>query len=233
MAAGRPLSRFVELFHDHAASSLDKQLALGDMLGDHEWHVDMDSGRITFTTGRLLSKKRQTYAVQVLGTESEVSNTWLWGWANQQTPVPAPLLHAANRLKAVGAKEGVPEFTQPQVALDAVSGHHFAMIASGLLGAHCYYRGPYESGAVFLLIRDPSFPKPAVEPLARIPTIFPQLVSSMEIADHRRCFLAYLGYYKLNITEEGSTVTARAPSGRLTAHFDAERRLVGLNVEAN
>lgn len=225
------LSRFVEMFHDHAAASLDKQLALGDMLGEHEWTFDMDAGRITFTGGRLLSKKRHTFAVQVLGTESEGTNTWLWAWANERTP-PAPLLHAANRMKAIGAKEGVPELADPHLDLGTLTGHHFAMVASGLLAANCYYRGSYEGGAVFLLIRDPSFPRPSSEPLARIASIFPQLISSMDIDDHKRSFLSYLKFYKLHVADEGAVVVGRAAAGRLSATFDEAHRLTELTVEA-
>ncbi|MBP7867355.1 MAG: hypothetical protein KA419_15575 [Acidobacteria bacterium] len=225
------MKRFDELFHDHAAASLDKQLALGDALGTHEWKFDLDSGRITFTTGRLFSRKRITYAVQVLGTESEISNTWLWAWANEQTPVPSSLLHAANRLKVIGDREGIVELAEPRIDLETCTGHQLAMVASGLLAANCYYRGPYEDGAVFLLIRDPSFPAPTFEPLSRVAVIFPQLLSNLEIADHKRCLLSYLGYYKLQVRDEGEAVTVETVSGMLMADFDGQRRLTDLRVK--
>lgn len=226
------LSKLSALFLDHAAASLDKQLSLGDMLGEHEWTFDMQSGKITFTSGRLLSRVRRTFAAQILGTESEVSNTWLWSWANTQSEIPARMLYAANRLKAKGQNEGIPEFTDPSFPLNTITGHQVAMIASGLLAADCYYRGPYENGAIYVLIKDPSFSRPKYDPRERIAEVFPQLLSAFDIVDHKRALLAYFGFYGLHPAEKGDMVLASSPGGELLlAEFDKTNRLVALTID--
>jgi hypothetical protein len=42
------MTTFIDLFEEYAASSLDKQWTLGDMLGDHDWQLDLEAGTITF-----------------------------------------------------------------------------------------------------------------------------------------------------------------------------------------
>jgi len=64
------------LFSVHAASVLERQLRLGTLIGDqHQWTFDMASGRLQFN-------EQHSFPVQLLGSESEESNTWLWAWAN-------------------------------------------------------------------------------------------------------------------------------------------------------
>jgi hypothetical protein len=56
-------------------------------------------------------------------------------------------------------------------------------------------------------------------------------VSDLEIADHKRCLLSYLGYYKLQGRDEGEAVTVETGSGMLMAAFDDHRRLTDLRVK--
>ena len=78
-------------------------------------------------------------------------------WANTQSGIPAPLLRACESLRARGDRDGIPELTAPQLPLDAWDGHLIAMIASALT-RECagYYRGPYDGGAIFVLLTGPS-----------------------------------------------------------------------------
>ncbi len=71
------------LFDDHAALSFDRQLALARAVGKQDWRCDLESGVPSFGPGRC-------WPVQILGTESEASRTWLWAWANPSADVPAP-----------------------------------------------------------------------------------------------------------------------------------------------
>lgn len=223
------------LFHEHAGMALDKQLALGDFLGEHEWKLNIQAGTVTFTTGKLLFKKKHSFKVQILGSESEVTNTWLWSWANESSEIPSPFLQSALEMKKMGEAEGVTAFTQPRVPLESWTGHHLAMIASGLCQANCYYRGPYEKGAVFVLIKDDTLkrllpPMPSI----RVAEIFPQLISAFDVADHQRAFVAYLKKYLMEVAEEERSVTGRSQGGDLIiATFDEMKRLTDLDVKVD
>ena len=99
--------------------------------------------------------------VQVLGTVSEYSHTWLWSWANSESNIPDGLLTAALQLQEKGRALELSELVEPEFDVDPFhKGHALAMAATGVLGAAAYYRGPYEGGAVFLLIPSLQMPEP-------------------------------------------------------------------------
>ncbi|MFE1745055.1 DUF6882 domain-containing protein [Coleofasciculus sp. H7-2] len=66
-----PKTTFADLFLKHPAASFDKQLYLGDMLRNHDAQFKLRTGTITFN--------KSLSSIQILGTESEVTDTWLWG----------------------------------------------------------------------------------------------------------------------------------------------------------
>ncbi|WP_376768412.1 DUF6882 domain-containing protein [Paenibacillus planticolens] len=53
--------------------ALEKQLAINDSIGNLDWNVDMSAGTATF--GNEL-----TFPIQMLGSVSHQSNTWLWAY---------------------------------------------------------------------------------------------------------------------------------------------------------
>jgi hypothetical protein len=74
------LATFTDAFARHVASATARQLALGDVLEDRPWTVDIRAGTATF--GELM------FPIQLLGTEAEGDNSWLWAWANEGSSLP-------------------------------------------------------------------------------------------------------------------------------------------------
>jgi hypothetical protein len=189
--AGLPMhAELMRLYLRHAASSFDKQLHLSQVVGSCEWQLDLGSGQLSFGN-------QYHWQAQVLGTEAEESNTWLWAWANQASQIPPQVLGAALTLRLLGEHRQIPALTEPQVLLDDFDGHFLAMIGSGICRASAYYRAPYEGGAAYLLIKDDAFPLCSDAPVARIASVFPQAISSLEIPDHKVAFIGYLEFYGL------------------------------------
>jgi hypothetical protein len=219
--------QFEQLFLQNVAASYDKQMALSDLIGDSNWQFDMDSQTLSFG-----SKFR--FKIQVLGTESNSSNTWLWGWANEASGIPPSMLKASEELRALGVQEQVSELTQAEIPLtDQVNGHTLSMIASGVCKGQAYYRGPYDGGALFMLIRDENYPQQNVLPVIHISTLFPQLISNMEIGNHRQAFLPYVQFYGAKVNETGDLITAQFnDNNRIEARFMPDNRLEKLNVTA-
>ena len=92
-----------------------------------------------------------------------------------------------------------------------------------------YYRGPYEGGAAFLLIKDAAFPRSRESPLARLGHIFPQAITAFAIADHRLALTSYLDQFGIAYQCVGDAVVVReAGDVVLSAAFDAQRWLVQL-----
>jgi hypothetical protein len=214
-----------DLFHRHAAASFDKQLHLGDLLGDLPWRFDLPSGRLSFGN-------RFHFPTQLVGTEGEGDQTWLWAWANSESGIPESHLQASRKIRQLGEERKIREFTEACIPLARAKGHVLAMIASGVCGAAAYYRGPYEGGALFMLIPEGAFERKIAHPVLRITTVFPQLIMSFEL-DHRKAFLGYLEFYRMEVEERARQVIAQAPSGeRLTADFDGKGRLAGIKTSA-
>lgn len=206
-------------------SSQAKQLQLAEKIGSRSWHYDVYTGTLSF--GQDIH-----WHAQILGTESHQTNTWLSAWANAGSNLPPALIQASLQMKQLGEQQQILELIEPQVPLtDEVNGHVLSMIASGVCDADAYYRGPYDGGAAFLLIKDPNFPRSKESPLARLAHVFPQAISSVAIADHRLALTSYLDQRSIVYISEGNAVIV-SEKGKtvLTATFDSQQRLTKLDA---
>lgn len=210
------------LLEEHGAASWDKQECLAEMIGEGGWQLDVPAGRITF-------RGTQTFPVQILGTEGEDAGTWLWSWANLQSGLPEPLLAAARQLQTYGSQNQVRELVEPEVSLEAANGHLFSLIASGLCHADAYYRGPYEGGAVFLLLDAPTLRSLADNSPMRFIRVFTQFIAAFS-CNHRAAFNAYAGYKGFPVVVQNDVVTISFPLGaEIRAVFDGSGRLTEMN----
>jgi hypothetical protein len=208
----------------YALLSLEKQDKLESLIGEHLHELDLEAGTIRFDTLQC--------PVQVIGTESDNTLTWLWAWADEQAEVPANLLQSAIQLRTWGAEADVPELTMPSVDLNKADGHAIAMISSEVCEASCYYRDGYEGGAVFFLIFDktidsqPSFSRQRL--LVRLADLF-----SRYDLTHRNAVLSYLTAKELSPAEQRNTINCELESGeRLIAEFDDAGNLIVVNGAA-
>ncbi len=223
------------VFDSLVAAALDKQYLLGDFLGDdYTWEFEMATGELRFTLADTSARNRTVFPAQILGTESEESGTWMWSWANEASEIPPALVSTARGLKEWGEREGVEEFVQPRSWTSAIDGHAIALMASGLTEASFYFKGSYENGAAYFLVKDESYRRFAGDPVARIATYFPGMLGSsgLPIADHKAAFTGYLHHFGMAITAssqdgpEGGAIVGTLPDGRsLVGLFDVEGRL--------
>jgi hypothetical protein len=137
-----------DLLAEHGAASWDRQLCLVKLIGDGGWNLDVKRGEIT-------SGGRQTFPVQILGSECERAKIWLWAWANTASGLSVEVTAASLQLLDYREQNEVPEFVAPELGLESVNGHLLSTVASGLCQADAYYRGPYDGGGVFLLLTAP------------------------------------------------------------------------------
>jgi hypothetical protein len=210
------------LFSLHAIASFAKQMHIAKLVGKLDWGFAMDSGLLSFSG-------KHHFAAQVLGTESEGAQTWLWSWANTESGIPAPLLKAALKLKEIGAQRGLVSFAAPELPLSMADGYVYAMIASGLFGQHGYYRGTYDGGGIYLLITDPRFPAvPAQDAAGAVGTVT-KAIAALAIPDHQRAVAGYFRWLGWPCSSSGNRMRAVAPDGQeLMADFDTQQRLAGI-----
>jgi hypothetical protein len=211
------------LFELHVAGSVDKQLQLAELIGDHDWQLDIDRGKIQFD-------ELGPWRIQVLGLASKRTGTWLWSWAIQTIEIPPGLLKVVTALQRLGELKEIPEFTSFELPRGEQIGTRLSLTAAGMFKADAFYRAPYAGGALYLLLADPIFPRHRVNPAVRIPTILPQVFERFRNLDHRQVLDGYLAYYGLTAVPEGpDVVIENGTEPILRAHFDERDQLTSMD----
>ncbi|EMG30064.1 DUF6882 domain-containing protein [Campylobacter showae] len=147
-------------FHQVFSATLGKmatvQNRFADIVGNLDWNVDFDRCEIAFGD--------QIYKIQFIGSESDVSDTWLWGFANQSGLSPEATAFSHEILRA-GREWGLQAFSEPSFELDEMlNGHNLSIAACGVAGENlCYYGCEYDKGCAFVAIMD--VPASVFEPL--------------------------------------------------------------------
>lgn len=112
------------------------------MVKDQYWSVDFPNGVISFGD--------QTCPIQLIGSESDPCDSWLWGWKNANG-LPDEEIQLAGRTRAAGKRWGLKPLTKARFALsDAFNGHNLSVVACSLADRYCYYRCSHSGGAVFV-----------------------------------------------------------------------------------
>jgi hypothetical protein len=218
------MAKITEYLERYALVSLEKQEKLVRLIGEHTRELEIDSGTVRFSSGPAVP-------FQVLGTESGNTLTWLWAWADEQQDIPEHLLSAAFQLKDWGEKHDVLEFCLPSIDLNRADGQMISLIASEVCKASCYYRDPYEGGALYVLLFDKDIDAEPPLDLAGLSRNFLDLISLYEF-NHRNALLSYFRMKGLSPVETGSKVICELESGeRMSAEFDDSGRLKLLNGE--
>ena len=138
-------------FHQVFSATLGKmatvQNRFADIVGNLDWNADFDSCEIAFGD--------QIYKIQLIGSESDVSDTWLWGFANQSGLSPEATAFSHDILRA-GREWGLQAFSEPSFELDEMfNGHNLSIAACGAAGENlCYYGCEHDNGCAFVAIMD-------------------------------------------------------------------------------
>ena len=217
--------QFTSLLSQHIGGSFAKQIAFADLIGERNWGVSMSEGLATF--GSDLS-----YPIQLLGTEADGDASWLWAWANEQSNLPPKLLQACKEFKNTGFTLQVPEFTDRSFSQDIANGHMIALVASGLNPKCCYYRGPYDGGAIFFLVCD--VPSDVVGPVApeRAVTVMTEVISQFEI-NHREMADSFLQGQGFTLRPDGNRLYATRGNDSICVSFDSLQRINKIDCTLN
>jgi hypothetical protein len=201
----KPVPSFDELFTHHVGTAMARQLALADVVGECSWQLDLTTGVITIGDDH-------HYPVQLLGSESYQTDTWLWAWANTESDLPPAVLVLVDEVRRFGEVIGVIELVEPSFRLEWADGHQLALLTGGLT-ERPYYRALYDGGALFLLLDDageevlaPVAPERAATTISQVLQLYP--------VDHRAMITAFLDQQGWRIaTTAGDGMSARHPCG--------------------
>lgn len=214
------MTTFNELLSQHIGLAFARQLAFADYLGERNWSVDIRQGTCGFGDDL-------RFPLQLLGTEAEDSDTWLWAWANEASNLPPALLQSCHALKELGDKLGIRELTERSFPLDVANGHSLALIASGLDGQCCYYRGPYRGGALFFLVKDVPVELLQPVPAERAISVLGEVISLFEV-NHRLMAESFLKSQGFALEASPGQLTAKRDGDSIILAFDDQQRISGI-----
>ncbi|MDU1890667.1 MAG: hypothetical protein E6767_08255 [Dysgonomonas sp.] len=211
------------LLEKYAGIAFEKQYSLSEVIGENDWNVDLNTGLISFGAGL-------SFPMQILGTYSFESATWLWAWANEASNIPENLLDEAKALKQLGEEYNIEFLTMPEYKMESVDVHALGFIASGKFESSAYYAGNYGSGIILVTIKSEEVENVAYNEQARILSIFPQLISTFAV-NHKRTLKNYVEAKGYIVTDNENELIADKGQNVLKAEFDELDRLTNLNGE--
>jgi hypothetical protein len=148
---------FVQFRHEavHELMDLNKKCENGFRISAWpRWDYDLETGTLIFSENDV---PKVIASIQVVGSSSSASHTWLWGWANSSIPP-----HVCNRLSQVrsfGKTEGLTILTTDSTADNEYLGWEMAAITARVIGARGAYRCPSENGFLYFVYIDLRFAK--------------------------------------------------------------------------
>jgi hypothetical protein len=210
-----------ELMEHYGALSFEKQLEFGEIIRTNQWNVDMNKGEISFGPDL-------TFPIQVLGTFSHSSETWLWAWANTQSGLPQNLLQQALQLKNYGEEHEIDLLRNSEFDATNQDLHLIGLIASGMFNASSYYIADYGQGAMVVTIKSAKIERLRRENHQQILTIFSQFISQYDM-NHKPALTNYLTLKGYAVSSSEYAFTATKKGNTITAKFDTSGRLAKLN----
>lgn len=170
-------SDYISLLSLSAGAAIVRQNKLGELVvGENGWNIDVRNRRIKFG--------ERGFDCGIIGSESHYDGTWLWGWANTESNLPVNVFAPSRRAKR--ALTECAEFQTAKFGLDEIhTGHNLSMITAAVSEKNaCYYRCPYEGGAVFAQVE--GLPEEIFAPisLSELVKNYVEIISSL-YCDHK------------------------------------------------
>ena len=86
------------------------------------------------------------FPIQVLGTFSYSSETWLWAWANSKSGLSEHIIEQSLLLKKYGEDNGIDLLLNNSFDFSKDELHLIGLIASGMFNTSAYYIADYGQG---------------------------------------------------------------------------------------
>ena len=116
------------------------------------WAYELEAGTLTFSNDGV---PRVVATIQAVGSTSNKSGTWMWGWANQS--LPEKVTDQLFRLKQFGERENLTQLTEATFPGDEKVGWEMAAVATRILGGKGVYRCPSANGSLFVVFMEVCF----------------------------------------------------------------------------
>lgn len=120
-------------------------------LGTHaRYETDLTTATIRFFDANDVERVRAD--IQVAGSWSPNSGTWMWGWENQSAP--DAVVSRLAPIAEVGREKNVEALQAHVVECDEAQSWSLAALAADIVGAECLYLTGSAKNRVFLMLFD-------------------------------------------------------------------------------
>jgi hypothetical protein len=110
------------------------------------WDYDLDAGTLVFSESGV---PKVVATIQAVGSTSESSTTWKWGWAHAS--FPPRVTDQLERVREFGEVEGLQKLTQELLTDDEYLGWELTAVAAKILEAPGAYRCPVDNGFLYFV----------------------------------------------------------------------------------
>jgi hypothetical protein len=144
-------SEFNELIHQsqqYSSARIAESILQYGLSRHARWDTNSEQGKIWFSDAQ--GHVRVSADIQVAGSFSFRSNTWMWGWHNNSIPEISKSL--LRQVRDFGEAEQIPVLTNPAFASDEAEAGDLTAVAGKLLKADGFYRAPDETSVTYLLL---------------------------------------------------------------------------------
>jgi hypothetical protein len=219
------MSDFTNYFEQYALPAMEKRAKLLKLVGEHYLDLDLLAGVARFNDTLALP-------VQILGTESENTLTWLWAWADEQTEMPDGLLRSSRAMKIWFETKGLAAYAAPSLDLNRADGTQLAVISCEVCMASAYYRDHYEGGSLLLLLFGRGIEGQPPFTRSELVRALSDLAAQYDF-NHRSALSAYFQAERLSFSSQGTLLSGELASGeRVVAACDDRGRITTINGEA-
>lgn len=206
--------------------SREHQAHLADALGIRRWRVDTAASRFVFAGADGVERSVRAH---LIGTSSPEHGTWLWGWENP-TGFPAPFVRRSERVRALGERYTIPEFTTASLPLEDGLAERLVDAVKAVTGVTAHHATAIGNGdtRAWLLLDDASLALPAPT-VARAVGVVTSALAGGGASDHHRALTAWAEQRGVGITAVGEGVEELTlADGSLQVRFDASGHIAGL-----
>ena len=119
-------------------------------LGNFErWDINQEIGELVFSDGGI---PQLVCSVTLLGSFSEQSETWMWGWANPT--LLEPLTRDTNLVRDYGTKHKIEDLVVEKTSATEGEAWALSALSCRILSGLGLYRGGTGSGFVVMMLKE-------------------------------------------------------------------------------
>jgi hypothetical protein len=140
------------LLNECVAEVTHKNQKLADEygLGSYErWDINQEIGELVFSDGGV---PQLVCSVTMLGSFSEQSETWMWGWANPS--LLEPLTRDTNALRDYGEQHRIEDLVVGKTTATEGDAWALSALSCRILDGLGLYRGPTGNGFVVMMLKE-------------------------------------------------------------------------------